>query len=209
MALKYNKAPFLCYFKLCASFDQFKVELQSGNTKSGQNQWFFFVLFDLAIWQMPLKNNRVHLVWYFNLCASFHSHRSIQAGVTIQKCQIRVQIVYFLSRVTLKFHGWPWKTIGIFLMPNQALCIISSPYMNSNWSYSPETAKLGFDLCDFDLWPWPWPFVWTSLQSMVITPENFMMIQWWEHNEKGVMDRQTDGHLLLWTNPQHDASLDG
>ena len=25
--------------------------------------------------------------------------------------------------------------------------------MNSNWSYSPETAKLGYDLCDLDLWP--------------------------------------------------------
>ena len=38
-------------------------------------------------------------------------------------------------------------------MPLQALCIISSSYMNSNWSYIPETAKLGYDLCDFDLWP--------------------------------------------------------
>ena len=25
--------------------------------------------------------------------------------------------------------------------------------MNSNLSYSPETDKLGFDLCDLDLWP--------------------------------------------------------
>ena len=25
--------------------------------------------------------------------------------------------------------------------------------MNSNWSDGPETAKLGFDLCDLDLWP--------------------------------------------------------
>ena len=25
--------------------------------------------------------------------------------------------------------------------------------MNSNWSYSPETAKLGLDLFDLDLWP--------------------------------------------------------
>ena len=25
--------------------------------------------------------------------------------------------------------------------------------MNSNWSYSPETVKLGCDLCDLDLWP--------------------------------------------------------
>ena len=25
--------------------------------------------------------------------------------------------------------------------------------MNSNWSYKPETVKLGCDLCDLDLWP--------------------------------------------------------
>ena len=25
--------------------------------------------------------------------------------------------------------------------------------MNSTWSYGPETAKMGFDLCDLDLWP--------------------------------------------------------
>ena len=43
----------------------------------------------------------------------------------------------------------------------------------------------------FDLWPSP--LAWTSLLSMVITPENFMMIPWPEHSEKGVTDRQTDG----------------
>ena len=31
----------------------------------------------------------------------------------------------------------------------------------------------------FDLWPWP--FVRTSLLSLVITPENLVMIQWQEH----------------------------
>ena len=41
--------------------------------------------------------------------------------------------------------------------------------------------------------PWPWPFAWTSLLSLVITPENFMMIRWWEHGEKGETDGQTDG----------------
>ena len=65
--------------------------------------------------------------------------------------------------------------------------------MNSNWSYSPETKSwvvtsvtLTFDL-------WPWPFAWTLPWSNVITPENFMMIRWWEHSEKGVTDGQTDG----------------
>ena len=42
----------------------------------------------------------------------------------------------------------------------------------------------------FDLWPWP--FAWTLPLSLVITPENFMMIRWWEHSQKGVTDRQTD-----------------
>ena len=43
----------------------------------------------------------------------------------------------------------------------------------------------------FDLWPWP--FAWTLPWSVVITPENFMMIRWWEHSQKGVTDGQTDG----------------
>ena len=55
--------------------------------------------------------------------------------------------------------------------------------MNLNWSYSPETVKLGCDLCDLDLWPWP--FARTSLLSLVITPENFMMTGWWEHSQQG------------------------
>ena len=43
----------------------------------------------------------------------------------------------------------------------------------------------------FDLWPWP--FAWTLLWSLIVTPENFMMIRWWEHSQKGVTDRRTDG----------------
>ena len=42
----------------------------------------------------------------------------------------------------------------------------------------------------FDLWPWP--LAWTSLLSLVITPESFMMIRLWEHSKKGVTDGQTD-----------------
>ena len=30
----------------------------------------------------------------------------------VQKCSIRLKIGDFFSRVTLKFDGWPWKTIG-------------------------------------------------------------------------------------------------
>ena len=54
--------------------------------------------------------------------------------------------------------------------------------------------------------PWPCPFVRTSFLLMVITPANFMMIQWWEHSEKGVTDRQTDGRADRRTEPFHRAA---
>ena len=43
---------------------------------------------------------------------------------------------------------------------------------------------------------WPQPFAWTSLLSMVITPQNFMMIRWREHSEKGVTDGRMDWTIL-------------
>ena len=79
--------------------------------KSGQN-WWFFVPGDLKVWWMTLKNNRSPLMYYIKLCASFQSHGWIQSGATVRNFSIRVEIVNFLSRVTLKFDGWPWKTIG-------------------------------------------------------------------------------------------------
>ena len=57
----------------------------------------------------------------------------------------------------------------------------------------------------FDLWPWP--FAWTSLLSLVITPENFMMIPWWEHSQKGVTDRQTDGRTDRQTDGRTDWTI--
>ena len=118
MTLKNNRASllyFLCYIKLCASFQSHRwiqtgvtVRKHSIRVKIGG----FFVPCDLEIWWMTLKNNRAHLLCCLKLCASFQSHRWIQTKVTIRKCSIRVKIGDLLSRVTLKFDGWPWKTIG-------------------------------------------------------------------------------------------------
>ena len=125
---------------------------------SGQN-WWFFVLCDIEIWRMTLKNNRTPLLCYIKLCGSFQTHWWIQNLVTVRECSIPVKIDDFLSRVTSKFYGWLWKKKqGTSSMLLQALCIISQPLVNSNWNYSPETPNLGqnrrfFVLCDLDLWP--------------------------------------------------------
>ena len=118
---------------------------------SGQNRQFF-VPCDLEIWRTTLKNNRAPLLCCFKFCASFCSHWWIQTGVTVQKRRIWVKIDFLAV--------WPWnltddieKQKSTSPKQHQALCIISSSYVNSNWSYSPETAKLGYDLCELDLWP--------------------------------------------------------
>ena len=71
----------------------------------------FFSLCDLEIWWMTSINNRAPLLHYIKLCASFQIHRWIQTEVIVRKRSIRVKIDNFLSRVTLKFDGWSWKTI--------------------------------------------------------------------------------------------------
>ena len=142
---------------------EFKLELQSGNAQFGSKLVIFFAPCDIKIWQMTLKNNRAHLLSYFKLCASFHNHLSIQNGVTVRKRQIWVKVSdFFLSRVTLKFDRWPWKTIGhLFYAPSSfvyhfiAFCV-------SKWSYSRETPNLGQNrrfflsrvTLKFDRWPW-------------------------------------------------------
>ena len=67
---------------------------------------------DLEIWRMTFKNNRAPLLCYFKLCAAFRTHWWIQTGVTVRKRPIWVKFDVFWSRVTLKFDGWPSKTIG-------------------------------------------------------------------------------------------------
>ena len=119
--------------------------------------------------------------------------------IAIREFKLKLQPgnAQFGSKSAIYCPVWPWNLMddpeqqyATSRKHHQALCIIPSSYVNSNWSYSPETPKLGYDLCDLDLWPWP--FAYTSLLSLLITPENFVMIRWWKHSQKGVTDRQAD-----------------
>ena len=56
----------------------------------GQSRWCF-VPCDLEILWMTLEKNRASLFCCFKLCATFHSHRWIQTGVTVRKRPIWVK----------------------------------------------------------------------------------------------------------------------
>ena len=119
MTLKSNRAPLLCYVKLCAWF-QSHCWIKTGVTVRKPSIEVkiddFLVLCDLEIWQTTLKNNRAPVLCCFRLCTSFHSHQWIQSKVTVRKCLIWVKInnFFFLSPATFKFDGWPWKTRQIW-----------------------------------------------------------------------------------------------
>ena len=107
--LLYTMSNFVHNFK---AIGEFKLKVTVRKRQIWVKISDIFVPCDLEIWRMTLKNNRAPLLYCFKLCASFHSHLCIQNGVTVRKRQIWVKIGDILSRVTLKFDGWPWKTIG-------------------------------------------------------------------------------------------------
>ena len=157
MTLKNIRTPRLCYFKLCASFHSHR-SIQTGITVRKRQirvKFGYFFPCDLEIWRMTLETTRAPLLCYFKLCASFHSHQSIHTGVTVRKRQIRVKIGYYLSRVTLKFDRWPWKTIGhlsdatsSFLHHFRALGHFKLELLSGNAKFGSKSAIF----CP--VWPW-------------------------------------------------------
>ena len=110
---------------------------------------------------MTLKNNRTPLLCYCKLCVSIRSHWWIQTGVTVRKRPIWVKYDNFLSRVTLKFDGWPWKTTGhlfnvtsSFVHHLVAICEFKLELQSGNaqfWSQS--TIFFSRVALQFDVWP--------------------------------------------------------
>ena len=90
-------------------------------------------------------------------------------------------------RMTLKNNRAPLlSNIKLYASFHHHMWIQTGVTVRKRLSWVVTSVTLTFDL-------WPWPFAWTLRWSLVITPQNFMMIRCWEHNQKGVTDRQTDG----------------
>ena len=101
MTCKNNRAPFLCYFKLCASF---------------RSHWWNQTGFTVQNAQFGSNLTRFRAVWPWNLTDDLEQGKSEGFEScdrpVVRKRPIWVKIGDVLSRVTLKFDEWPWKTIG-------------------------------------------------------------------------------------------------
>ena len=124
---------------------------------SGENRRFFIPC-DLEIWWMTLKNNRALLQCCFWFCPSSHSNRWIPTKVTARKRSVRVKVGDLLSRVTLKFDGWLWKTIGHLF--NVASSFMHHFIANNEFKLKllSGNAKFGVEIgeffvpCDLEIW---------------------------------------------------------
>ena len=101
------------------------------------------------------------------------SYPSVNSNLScIRKLSIQVKIDNFLSRVTWKFEGWPWKTIGRLFFVTSSFVHHFVAIGEFKLELQSRNAQSGSNLMIFylrDLDLWPWPFAWTSLWSMDIT----------------------------------------
>ena len=118
------------------------------------------------------------------------------------------QILRFLEpcdleiwRMTLKNNRAPLlSNIKLYASFHHHMWIQTGVTVRKRLSWGVTSVTLTFDL-------WPWPFAWTLRWSLVITPENFMMIRWWEHSQKGVTDRRTDRQTDRRTDRQTENTI--
>ena len=158
ITLKNNRAPLLCYFKLYASFCSHRW-IQAGVTVRKRPIWVkiddFFIRVTLQFDIWPSKTIG-HL---FYATSSFVHHFVAIGDLKLElqsgNAQFGSNSTIFFSRVTLKFDGWPWKTIGhlfyatsSFVHHFVAICVFKLELQSGN-------AQSGSNSTIFRaVWPW-------------------------------------------------------
>ena len=114
MAVKNNRTPLLCHFKLCASFHSHRW-IQTRVTVRKRQIWVkigdFFVLCDLEFWRMTSKNNRAPLLCHCIFVHHFIAMCEFKLELRSENAQTGAKFV--LTSVTLTFdlgllHGHPF-----------------------------------------------------------------------------------------------------
>ena len=145
MTLKNNRAPLLYYVKLCASFQihwwsQTWVTASKHSSRVKIGDFLSNMILKIDVW--PWKT-----IGHLSYAASNFVHHFMANGEF--KLELQSGNAQFGPKLTLFLAVWPWNLTddleeqqGASSKQHKALCIISSPYVNSNWSYGPETITL-------------------------------------------------------------------
>ena len=129
--LEKNRAPFLCCFKLCASFHSHQW-IHTGVTVQKPPIWVkiddFFSCVTLKLNGWPCKTIGEPLICYFKLYESFHTNWWIQIWVTVPKRSIRVKnnraplLCYFKLCAAFRTHWWIQTGVAVHKRPMWVKC---------------------------------------------------------------------------------------
>ena len=155
MTLKNKRAPLLYYIKHFKSIGGFKQELQSANAQFREkirNFWFHVTLkFDGWPWKTT-----GHL--FYAMLSFMHHFKAIgkfKLQLQSENAQFGSKLAIFLSCVTLKFDGWPWKNKKAPLLCFFKLC---ASFHSHQWILIGVTVRrppIWVKIDDFlAVWPW-------------------------------------------------------
>ena len=183
-----------CWFLCCGAcaINQFSTakKIQLGNITKGcpQAAIMFVIVYlnECSIFICTWWNNKLFELKFLNWI-EFGSKSPIFVPCDLEIWEMTLKnkrapfLCYF--KLSVSFYSHLWIQSGVMVQKTQI-----------GAKFALTSVLLIFDL---------WSFAWTSLLSMdmVITPENFMMIQWQRHSEKGVTDGWTDGRRDGWKGP--------
>ena len=142
--------------------------------KHSKSEWFDSCDWPSNLTQIGLKSSIFQPVWLkfdkrprkiigylFYIKSSFVHHLKSLGEFKLESLSGNAQ---FGSKSAIFCPVWPWnlmedlkKQQGASSMLHKALCIISKPWVISNWSYSPETLNSGqnrrfYVPCDLEIW---------------------------------------------------------
>ena len=151
-----------------------------------------------AVWPWNLTEDLEKQMGTSSILLPSFLHHSVAIGEFKLELQSRNAQFGSKSMIFLKLcdHKISWLTLKNNWAPMLSNIKLCASFYHHMWIQTGVTARKRsswvLTYVNLTCNVWPWPFAWTSLSSLVITPENVMMIWWWENSEKCVTDGQTD-----------------
>ena len=205
MTLENNRAPLLFYIKLCASFQshgwiQTRVTVRKRSIRVKIDNFLSHVTLKFDTWPWKTIGHLFYVASSFVHCV---------IAVSEFKLELQSGNSQFGSKSMFSCPVWPFEIWQMTLKNNRAHLLrnikLCASFRHHMWIQTGVAVRkrLSWVLTSMTLTVdlWPCPFARTSLLSLVITHENFMMIWWWEHSQNGVTDRRTGGRTERRTEP--------
>ena len=148
----YNTSGFVQLFK---SIGEFKLELQHGNAPFGSKLAIFCLVWLWNLMDVLGKQYGTSSLLYRGLCIIPNPSVKSYLSYSPETLNSGQNWCFLLSRVTLKFDGWPWKTTGHLF--HTILSFVQHFKARDEFKLELQSGNAQFGSKSARFWPvWPW-----------------------------------------------------